>query len=113
MIACCLGFDEFLSWLLEHIPIRIWMVVKNKHCGELMIDNRWIDKVIYTVDTDIVKLVVEIEIFSISSDEFDKKTRLSDGLQPKQVDLHCVHALNKLHLHEIHVVLSKHEADQY
>ncbi|GJT34962.1 hypothetical protein Tco_0925381 [Tanacetum coccineum] len=61
------------------------------------------DKVIYTVDTDIVKLVVEIEIFGMSSDEFDKKTRSSDGLQPKQVDMRCVHALNELHLHEINV----------
>ncbi|GJW16941.1 plant UBX domain-containing protein 4-like protein [Tanacetum coccineum] len=49
----------------------------------------------------------------MSSDEFDKETESSDGLQPKQADLSCVHALNKLHLHEIHVVPSKHEADQY
>ncbi|GKB61111.1 hypothetical protein Tco_0917297 [Tanacetum coccineum] len=44
--------------------------------------------------------------------EFDKETGSSDGLQPKQADLSCVHALNELHLHEIHVVPSKHEADQ-
>ncbi|GJY62477.1 hypothetical protein Tco_0463134, partial [Tanacetum coccineum] len=43
---------------------------------------------------------------------FDKEIGLSDGLRPKQADLSCVHALNKPHLHEIHVVLSKHEADQ-
>ncbi|GJZ28463.1 hypothetical protein Tco_0573110 [Tanacetum coccineum] len=54
--------------------------------------------------TDIVKLVVEIASFGMSSDEFDKETRSSDGLQSKQADLSCVHALNKLHLHEIHVV---------
>ncbi|GJZ49216.1 hypothetical protein Tco_0603406 [Tanacetum coccineum] len=71
------------------------------------------EKVIYTVKTDKVKLVVEIESFGMSSDEFDKKTRSSDGLQPKQADLSCVHALNELHLHEIHVVPNKHEADQY
>ncbi|GKA14134.1 hypothetical protein Tco_0693780 [Tanacetum coccineum] len=71
------------------------------------------DKVIHTVEIDIVKLVVEIESFGMSSDEFDKETGSSDGLQPKQADLSCVHALNELHLHEIHVVLSKHEADQY
>ncbi|GJT73154.1 hypothetical protein Tco_1032440 [Tanacetum coccineum] len=71
------------------------------------------DKVNHAVETDIVKLVVEIESFGMSSDEFDKETGSSDGLQPKQADLSCVHALNELHLHEIHVVPSKHEADQY
>ncbi|GKD12173.1 hypothetical protein Tco_1196580, partial [Tanacetum coccineum] len=45
------------------------------------------DKVIHTVETDIVKLVVEIESFGMSSDEFNKETRSSDGLQPKQADL--------------------------
>ncbi|GJY95823.1 hypothetical protein Tco_0512184 [Tanacetum coccineum] len=70
------------------------------------------DKVIRTVETDIVKLVVEIESFGMSADEFDKETGSSDGLQPKQVDLSCVHAINELHLHEIHVVPSNHEADQ-
>ncbi|GKD88165.1 hypothetical protein Tco_1363672 [Tanacetum coccineum] len=68
------------------------------------------DKVIHT---DIVKLVVEIKSFGMSSDEFDKETGSSDGLQPKQADLSSVHALNELHLHEIRVVPSKHEADQY
>ncbi|GKC15847.1 hypothetical protein Tco_1012629 [Tanacetum coccineum] len=71
------------------------------------------EKVIHTVETDIVKLVVEVKSFGMSSDEFDKETRSSDGLQSKQADLSCVHALNKLHLHEIRVVPSKHEADQY
>nr|GFA63847.1 hypothetical protein [Tanacetum cinerariifolium] len=64
------------------------------------------DKVIHTVKTDIVKLLVEIESFGMNSDEFDTKTGSSDGLQPKQADLSCVHALNELHLHEIHVVPS-------
>ncbi|GKF45665.1 hypothetical protein Tco_0135467, partial [Tanacetum coccineum] len=63
-----------------------------------------IDKLIHTVETDIVKLVVEIKSFGMSSDEFDKETGLSDGLQPKQADLGCVHALNELYLHEIHVI---------
>ncbi|GKF39050.1 hypothetical protein Tco_0119111, partial [Tanacetum coccineum] len=62
-----------------------------------------IDKVIHTVETDMVKLVVEIERFGKSFDDFDKETRSSDGLQPKQADLNCVHAVNKPHLHEIHV----------
>ncbi|GJY56827.1 hypothetical protein Tco_0455942 [Tanacetum coccineum] len=81
----------------------------------LMIDELSIvetDKVIHTVETDMVKLVVEIECFGKSFDEFDKETGSSDGLQPKQADLSCVHALNEPHLHEIHVVPSKHEADQ-
>ncbi|GJX31123.1 hypothetical protein Tco_0240978 [Tanacetum coccineum] len=62
------------------------------------------DKMIHTMETDIVKLVIEIKSFGMSSDEFDKETRSSDGLQPKQVDLSCVHALNELHLHEIRVI---------
>ncbi|GKD00550.1 hypothetical protein Tco_1170824 [Tanacetum coccineum] len=63
-------------------------------------------KVIRTMETYIVKLMVEIESFGMSADEFDKETGSSDGLQPKKADLSCVHALNKLHLHEIHVVLN-------
>ncbi|GJZ36793.1 hypothetical protein Tco_0582984 [Tanacetum coccineum] len=96
-----------------------------------MIDNRWMDKklkevlmidelsivetdkVNYTVETDMVKLVIEIECFDMSFDEFDKETGSFDGMQPKQADLSCVHALNEPHLHEIHVVPNKHEADQY
>ncbi|GKB96311.1 hypothetical protein Tco_0982448 [Tanacetum coccineum] len=66
------------------------------------------------VETDKVNhTVVEIESFSMSADEFDKDTGSSDELQPKQADLSYVHALNEPHLHKIHVVPSKHEADQY
>ncbi|GJZ08329.1 putative reverse transcriptase domain-containing protein [Tanacetum coccineum] len=54
-----------------------------------------------------VKLMVEIESFGMSSDEFDKEIGSSDGLQPKQADLSCVHALNELHLHKIRVVPMK------
>ncbi|GKF42956.1 hypothetical protein Tco_0126298 [Tanacetum coccineum] len=61
------------------------------------------DNVIHIVATDIVKLVVEIENFGKSSDEIDKET----------VSLSYVHALNGLHLHEIRIIPSKHEADQY
>ncbi|GJR77930.1 hypothetical protein Tco_0090295 [Tanacetum coccineum] len=68
------------------------------------------DKVICTVETNIV---IHIKGFGISSDEFDKETGSSDGLQPKQADLNCVHELNELHLHEILVVPNKYEADQY
>ncbi|GJX21579.1 hypothetical protein Tco_0226024 [Tanacetum coccineum] len=59
------------------------------------------DKVIHTVETDMVKLVVEIECFGMSFDDFDKETGSSDGLKPKQADLNCVHALNEPHFHEI------------
>nr|GEX32971.1 hypothetical protein [Tanacetum cinerariifolium] len=82
----------------------------------LMIDYMSIvetDKVIHTAKTDMVKLVIEIESFGMSADEFDKETGSSDGLQPKQADLSCVHALNESHSYEIHVVPSKHEADQH
>ncbi|GJV59436.1 hypothetical protein Tco_1465536 [Tanacetum coccineum] len=81
----------------------------------LMIDELKIvetDKVNHTVETDMMKLVIEIEYFVMTFDEFDKETWSSDGMQPKQADLSCVHALNEPHLHEIHVVPNKHEADQ-
>nr|GFA67447.1 hypothetical protein [Tanacetum cinerariifolium] len=42
--------------------------------------------------------------FGMSADEFDKEIGSSDGLQPKQADLSCVHALNKPHVYEINVV---------
>ncbi|GJR65064.1 hypothetical protein Tco_0011129 [Tanacetum coccineum] len=71
------------------------------------------DKVNHTVETDMMKLVVEIECFGVNFDEFDKETGSSDELQPNQADLNCVHALNEPHLHEIHVVPNKHEADRY
>ncbi|GKB13659.1 hypothetical protein Tco_0847582, partial [Tanacetum coccineum] len=87
--------------LREHIPIEVLMIDE--------LSNVETDKVNHIVETDIMKLVVEIECFG----EFDKETGSSDGLQPKQSDLNCVHALNEPHLLEIHVVPSKHEADQY
>nr|GEZ75701.1 hypothetical protein [Tanacetum cinerariifolium] len=40
----------------------------------------------------------------MSFDEFDKENVLVDELQLRQADLSCVHALNGLYLHEIHVV---------
>ncbi|GKD87863.1 hypothetical protein Tco_1359017 [Tanacetum coccineum] len=59
------------------------------------------DKVNHAVETDIVKLVVEIESFGMSSDKLDKETRSSDELQSKQADLSYVHALNELHVGKI------------
>nr|GEW14000.1 hypothetical protein [Tanacetum cinerariifolium] len=64
------------------------------------------DKVIHTVETDIVILMVEIESVGKSSDEFDEETGSAGGLQPKQTDLSCVPALNELHSHKICVVPS-------
>nr|GEX30010.1 hypothetical protein [Tanacetum cinerariifolium] len=71
------------------------------------------DMVIHTSKTEMMKLVVEIKCVGRDADEFDKETGSSDGLQLKQVDLNCIHALNKPHFHEIIVVPSKHEADQH
>ncbi|GJT06504.1 hypothetical protein Tco_0840966 [Tanacetum coccineum] len=71
------------------------------------------NKVNHAVETDMVKLVAKFESFGMSANELDKEIGSSDGLQPKQAGLSCVHALNEPHLHEIHVVPSKHEADQY
>nr|GEV11025.1 hypothetical protein [Tanacetum cinerariifolium] len=74
-----------------------------------------IERVIHTVKTDMVihtektekrRLVVEIEYFGKIDDVFDKATGSFDGLQPEQVDLNYVHALNEPHLHEIRVVLT-------
>ncbi|GJR39184.1 hypothetical protein Tco_1214868 [Tanacetum coccineum] len=71
------------------------------------------DEVNHTVETDMMKLVVEFKCFGKSFDEFDEETGSSDGLQPKQADLSRVHALKEPHLHEIHVVPNKHEVDRY
>nr|GEW55334.1 hypothetical protein [Tanacetum cinerariifolium] len=65
------------------------------------------DMVIYTAKTKMMKLVTEIKCVGMNADEFDKETGSSDGLQPEQADLNCLHALNEPHLHEIHVVARK------
>ncbi|GKG15544.1 hypothetical protein Tco_0357867, partial [Tanacetum coccineum] len=72
-----------------------------------------IEEVIPTVETNIMKLEVEIESFGKNSDKIDKETVLFDELPLKQEDLSCIYALNELHLHVVHVVPSKHEADQH
>nr|GFC31146.1 hypothetical protein [Tanacetum cinerariifolium] len=72
-----------------------------------------IERVIYTMKTDMVnhtektemmRIVVEIEYVGKIADVFDKATGSFDDLQPEQVDLNYVHALNEPHLHEIRVV---------
>ncbi|GKE98887.1 hypothetical protein Tco_0022238, partial [Tanacetum coccineum] len=100
-----------MYWLL------LWLLVDYGNIFQLRDGWLWrinvmTNKVIHTVETDIVKHVVEIESFDMSSGEFDKETVSVDELQLRQVDLSCIHALNELHLHEIHVVPIKHEADQ-
>nr|GEX62997.1 hypothetical protein [Tanacetum cinerariifolium] len=102
-----------------------------KHYGVLMIESHLVDKllkevlmiecvihtvktnmVIYTTKIEMVKLVVEIECVGMNADEFDKETGSSDGLQPEQADLNCIHALNEPHLHEIHVVPKRFQNSQ-
>ncbi|GJW04041.1 hypothetical protein Tco_1562897 [Tanacetum coccineum] len=77
----------------EHSPIKGWIMMENKRHDELMIDNHWM--------VNLLKEVLMIDELSIVETD---KTGSSDGLQPKQADLSCVHALNEPHLHEIHVV---------
>nr|GEU87756.1 retrovirus-related Pol polyprotein from transposon TNT 1-94 [Tanacetum cinerariifolium] len=88
------GIASTCSWSVGHSEVLImdWLSIVE------------INKVIHTVEIDIAKLMVEIKSFGMSSDEFDKETGSSDGLQLNQADLSCVHALNELHLNEIHVV---------
>nr|GEV91861.1 hypothetical protein [Tanacetum cinerariifolium] len=74
------------------------------------------DKFVYKKgnhDTEMMRLVFEIKCVGKITDAFDKATGSSDGLQPEQVNLNYVYALNEPHLHEIRVVPSKHKADQY
>nr|GEV67265.1 hypothetical protein [Tanacetum cinerariifolium] len=77
---------------------------------DMVIHTAKTDMVIYTTKIEMMKLVVEIECVGMNADEFDKETGSSNGLQPKQVDLNCIHALNEPHLHEIHVVPSRDRA---
>ncbi|GKG36825.1 hypothetical protein Tco_0446998, partial [Tanacetum coccineum] len=60
------------------------------------------DKVNHTVVIEMMKLVVEVECFGISFDDFDKETGSYVGLKLKQADQNCVHALNEPHLHDIY-----------
>nr|GFA16726.1 hypothetical protein [Tanacetum cinerariifolium]GFA81283.1 hypothetical protein [Tanacetum cinerariifolium] len=69
--------------------------------------------VIHTEKTGMMRLVVEIEYVGKSADVVDNVTCSFDGLQPEQVDLKYVHALNEPHLHDIRVVPNRHEVDQY
>ncbi|GJU56170.1 hypothetical protein Tco_1229884 [Tanacetum coccineum] len=61
------------------------------------------DKVNHAVETDIVKLVVEIENFSMSVDELDKDTGSSD--RRKSIPKLSVHLkLFQFHIVDVHVI---------
>nr|GFA81231.1 hypothetical protein [Tanacetum cinerariifolium] len=96
--------NQIIDELMEHIPLEEWMMTDCKHCGERVIENHLMDRM--------MRLVVEIEYVGKSVDVFDKATWSFDGLQPEQVDLKYVHALKEPHLHDIRVVPNKHEVDQ-
>ncbi|GKF48854.1 hypothetical protein Tco_0142105, partial [Tanacetum coccineum] len=70
------GKIQIVDQLREDILIEVLMI------DELSIVET--DKVNHTVETDMMKLVVEIECFGVNFDEFDKETGSSDELQPKQ-----------------------------
>ncbi|GKA71579.1 hypothetical protein Tco_0777718 [Tanacetum coccineum] len=102
------------------------MMMENKRCGELMIENHWMDKLLkevlminevsivetdkvnHTVEMDMLKLVVEVECFGKCVDEFDKVTVLFGEMQLKQEDWSYVYASN-----ELYVIPSEHEAHQH
>nr|GEU48186.1 hypothetical protein [Tanacetum cinerariifolium] len=84
--ACCI--EAIQEELNEFERLEVWELVPRPD-KVMVITLKWIYK-----------------SFGMSSDEFVKETRSSDGFPPKQADLSCVHALRKLSLHEIHVVLS-------
>nr|GFA72449.1 hypothetical protein [Tanacetum cinerariifolium] len=71
------------------------------------------DMVIHTKKSEMVILVVEIEYVGMIADVVDKVTCPFDRLQLEQVDQKYVHALNEPHLHDIRVVLNKHEVNQH
>nr|GFC25521.1 hypothetical protein [Tanacetum cinerariifolium] len=71
------------------------------------------DMVIHTEKSGMMRLMVEIDVVGIIADVVDKVTCSFDGLQLKQVDLKCVHALNEPHLHDILLVPNRHEVDQH
>ncbi|GKE94125.1 hypothetical protein Tco_1578980, partial [Tanacetum coccineum] len=94
------------SLLPKDIPIEGWMMMENKHCGELMIENHWMgkllkevfmidelsivetDKVNHTVEMDMLKLVVEVECFesmkpiNIGSMQVFDQLNISDEFAP-------------------------------
>nr|GEX83546.1 hypothetical protein [Tanacetum cinerariifolium] len=68
--------------------------------------------VLYIEKTGMLMLVVEIDVGGMTADVVDKLNCSSDDVQPRQVDLRSTHALTKLHWHNTHVDLDRHEVDQ-
>nr|GEV93300.1 reverse transcriptase domain-containing protein [Tanacetum cinerariifolium] len=99
--------DQLAKVMLKYgVTHRLATVYHPQTSGHVEVSNRGLKRILQrTVETDIMKLVVEIESFGMCSDEFDKESMSFDELQLKQADLSCVHALIKLHSHEINVVL--------
>nr|GFD08560.1 hypothetical protein [Tanacetum cinerariifolium] len=71
------------------------------------------DMVIHTEKTGMMKHVLEIKYVGMITDVVDKVTWSFNGLQPEQVDLKYVHALNETHLHDIRAVPNRQEVDQH
>nr|GEW95881.1 hypothetical protein [Tanacetum cinerariifolium] len=69
------------------------------------------DTVLHIEKTDMLMLVVEVDVGGMTADVVDKLTCLS--VQPKQVDLRAAHALTELHWHDTHVDPDRHEVDQH
>ncbi|GKB51072.1 hypothetical protein Tco_0901825 [Tanacetum coccineum] len=65
------------------------------------------DKVIHNVETDKVKQIVDVESSGKSADEIDKETMSFGEKQTiiKRIRI-CVHALKRLHLHAVQVILT-------
>nr|GEV98856.1 hypothetical protein [Tanacetum cinerariifolium] len=61
------------------------------------------DTVLHIKKTDMLMLVVEVDVGGMTADVVDKLTCSSDDVQPKQVDLRYAHALTELHWHDTHV----------
>ncbi|GJT22125.1 hypothetical protein Tco_0892062 [Tanacetum coccineum] len=70
----------------------------------------WVSTVVMdeSIQTEIemVNTTVEIEDQCMKTDQIDKETMSSDGMQSKQADVSCIHALNEHHWHEICVILN-------
>nr|GEX77059.1 hypothetical protein [Tanacetum cinerariifolium] len=83
------------------------------NCTKINMDNKSVNDTLTAElerckdQTDTMKLVVKIECFGMSADEFDKETGSFDGLQPKRkcIQKLCVHLkLFQFHIVDVHVI---------
>nr|GFB45537.1 hypothetical protein [Tanacetum cinerariifolium] len=79
---------------------------------ELVMHTKKNDTMFHTEKTRMLRLAVEIDVGGMIADVVDKVTCSFDDLQQELVDLKCVHALNKLHLHDICVVPNRRKSVQ-